>query len=315
MNRLLFILITALSIVVFNSCKTEEARTNKAATNLSFINLADFSSPNIGVGNAHDGLNFIYIVNKGKLERYNIALDKWETLSNHMMPAQFGSAELVNDKLFSFDGELYSRRANNKKMLIYDLTSNTISYGTPNPHPSEYAGSAVWNNKIYTFGGSFYNGESIGYHSDVHAYDIATDSWSLVTHMPDAKQTEGEIVNGKLYVFGGFNGGTSRSIDVYDIASDTWEHTGELPFPISAHSTSVEGDKIWIIGSYDKQDLIAYFDTNTGEFKTFNSSNFIERRHAGSAVINQKLYVFGGGKTPYANSFLDKLQVSDISGL
>lgn len=284
---------------------------------LQFSSLSDMIDARYGLGYTSDGDN-IYAVCGGlsthpykstRIEKYNIATNAWEYASG-LIPKKYCNAEYVPglDKIYVFNGETYSGTSYTDTIEIIDPTEGTLSYKTSNPYPVEYAGSAVWNKKIYVFGGS--NGD--GYSKRFYEYNPLTDSWVRLPDMAEAKQTNGEIVNGVLYVIGGYNGTQSNRIDAYDIQTATWTYLATLEVSISAHAVTRSGTLIWIVGSYDNINFIAVYDTESNEFIQL-SSNMTGRRHCGAVVHEQNLYIFGGNQTSSALTSLSSLEMADIS--
>ena len=79
-----------------------------------------------------------------------------------------------------------------------------------------------------------------------------TSSYDIIATMPNAKTwASGEIVNNKLYIFGGqaewLNTRAQSSIFIYDFADESFT-TLELPEIISRSFTAVHGDKILVAG-------------------------------------------------------------------
>jgi hypothetical protein len=130
--------------------------------------------------------------------------------------------------------------------------------------------------------------------------------------MPTAREAKGKIVNDKLYVIGGFNGTSSRLINVYDLNTNLWIKQYTMPAGISGHSLAVSGNKIFIVGGYNNQTFLAYFDTTTNKVHQL-SSNMIPRRHAAAEVYNNKLYIIGGSTTSLTSSAIKSIQVADIN--
>lgn len=54
------------------------------------------------------------------------------------------------------------------------------------PNPRNHLGSAVYNGKIYVFGGQKEHDGKLVPQDDVHMYDPATNTWTHVTDMPRA---------------------------------------------------------------------------------------------------------------------------------
>lgn len=134
-----------------------------------------------------------------------------------------------------------------------------------------------------------------------------------LTDMPEAKNTQIEIINQKIYVIGGYDGQlASKRIDFYDMKTKKWTFVGEMPYGFSSHATAVYNDKIWIIGNYNLNDQqLAYYDIQENAFVTVNS-NIKPRRHANAEIINGKLYVFSGSETSSITSALTSMQVTTL---
>ena len=284
---------------------------------LSFSNLSNMTSNRGLISSATDGNN-IYVCNgfsftdsaTTQIEKYNIATNTWSAFSNTNSPLRYSSAEVVGDNLYVFNGG-QSNTTYNDKMEVINLTTGVVSYSTVNPSPVRSAGSSVWNGKIYSFGGS----GSSGYSAKLYVFDPVVQTWTELADMPQAKETKGEIINGKLYVIGGFNSAMpsySTSIDCYDIQTNTWSHLIDIPNVNSASSTSAYQNKIWIIGDYTNLTFVGYYDVLTNQFVSIQS-NIIGRRHAGAVALNNNLYAFGGNQTSFSNSCLNSLQVANIS--
>jgi N-acetylneuraminic acid mutarotase/fibronectin type 3 domain-containing protein len=91
--------------------------------------------------------------------------------------------------------------------------------------------------------------------NDVPA-DFTTVSWSTAAPNPRRRsEAQGKVVDGKLYVFGGYNSFTPvnvlTNIDVYDPATDTWTSLDEpMPTPLTHIGAALEGQDIYFAGGY-----------------------------------------------------------------
>lgn len=241
------------------------------------------------------------------IEKYNITDNSWSVLNSTLLPKRFANSETYNNKIYIFNGW------GNSHLEILDLATNTITKGAVNRSYTGNAGSAIYNGKIYVFGGSGLNGAAKTVFSNkFQYYDIASNTWNPLPNMPTARETKGKIVNDKLYVIGGFNGTPSRLINVYDLNTNLWVDQYTMPAAISGHSLAVSGDKIFIVGGFNNQSFLAYFDTTTNKLHQL-SSNMIPRRHSAAEVYNNKLYVIGGSTTSLTSSAIKSIQVADIS--
>ena len=282
-----------------------------------FNPLANMETARYGLASITDG-TYIYSIcggiyeTPGKLtniEKYDPAFNTWTEFVTGLIPRRYCSAEYLSsqNKIYIFNGDTHTATTYTDTVEIVDVATGNLTYSATHPYPTEYSGSAIWNNKIYVFGGS----NSDGYSNRLYEFEPVTQTWTRLPDMPEAKQTDGEIVNGILYVFGGYNGNASTRIDAYDIQSGTWTLMYEMPVGISAHKTAVSGKYIWLIGSYDNLQSLAVYNTETNEFTRLHS-NMTGRRHAGAAVMENYLYVFGGNQAT-GGPALSSLEYADIS--
>ena len=299
MKKLILLTIIALPGVIFVNAQ------------VNFQNLASMNSARSLISCATDGNN-IYVCYgltpatgySNEIEKYNILTNNWTVFTNSAVGKRFTSAEIIGDKLYIFNG-LTGSSVYNNKMEVVNLLTGVITYTVDNPFPVYSSGSLVWNNKIYFFGGS----SSSGYSNKIYVFDPILINWSELASMPEAKETKGEIIDGKLYVIGGYNGDSSNRIDMYDIQNNTWSFVMSMPLGISAHYTAAWNNKIWIVGDYVNVTSLAYYDVSTNQF-SFVQSNLIGGRHRGAVAVDGKLYVAGGNQTSSASSCIDNLQVT-----
>ncbi|MFP3597858.1 kelch repeat-containing protein [Chryseobacterium sp. SIMBA_029] len=240
------------------------------------------------------------------IEKYSITDNRWSVLNSTLLPKRFANSETYNNKIYIFNGW------GNSHLEIVDLATNTVTKGAVNHSYTGNSGSAIYNGKIYVFGGSGLNGAAkTTFSNKFQYYDIASNTWNPLPNMPTAKEAKGKIVNDKLYVIGGFNGTPSRLINVYDLKTNLWIDQYTMPAGISGHALAVSGNKIFIVGGFNNQTFLAYFDTTTNTVHQL-SSNMIPRRHAAAEVYNNKLYIIGGSTTALTSSAIKSIQVADI---
>ena len=279
---------------------------------LNFQNLDSMNLRRGAITCAHKN-NYIYVSNgyssdsafTKEIERYNIANDSWSVFTNSLVAKRYASSAIVGNSLYIFNG-ITSNGINNK-MEVVDLTTGVVTYLINNPTPAYSSGVAVWDNDIYVFGGT----SSSGYSDSLYKFNTISQTWTQLANMPEGKETKGEIINGKLYVLGGYKGKNSNRIDMYDINTNTWTNLGFMSDSISGHATAVNGNTIYLIGDYTNLNHVASYDINTNVYTVFQN-NMIGRRHAGAAVVNSKLYVMGGNQTSAISSSISSLQVTDI---
>lgn len=152
---------------------------------VSFTQLSNMTSKRAGMGYTYDG-NYIYAISgiidvspyiSTSMEIYDILNDEWSEYKTGLIPRRWGSAEYVasQNNIYIFNGVSYDGPTPiyNNSIEIVDVSTGNITYSLTNPYPVEYAGSAVWNDKIYIFGGSN-NGV---YSNRLYEFDPAILEW------------------------------------------------------------------------------------------------------------------------------------------
>lgn len=239
--------------------------------------------------------------------QYNVSLNSWSILTSSTVPKRFASSEIVDDYLYVFNG-LTENGILNSTVEKIDLGDGSIQYLSDNPQPCKLAGVAMWDNKIYSFGGSL---ESSEYSNKLYQFDPQNDTWTVLADIPFAGETKGEILDGKLYIIGGYNGTVSNNIDVYNLSSGIWESNFEMPVGISAHSTAAIGSRIYLVGDFANLTSTVYFDTFDGSFHSL-TNNLSPRRHCAAEVVGGSLFAIGGNTSSNIESSIASVQKADI---
>jgi len=234
--------------------------------------------------------------------KYDPGANTWSLLTNKIKPVIQAAAAYIpsTGKIYVIGGlSSIGNFSYFRQVEIIDVKTGEVKViPVDNPLPTAYAGSAVWNNKIYIFGGtphmtSFLTGQAT---NAFYEFDPLTEKFTELPDMPESVQTSGAIVDGILYVFGGYNasqGYNSNNIYAYDISRKTWEKIGKMPSKNGANGISTAGPLIFMTGGYHTQDFSGYLDTRTNRF-TMIKSNLAERRHSGAVILYNRLMVIGG---------------------
>jgi N-acetylneuraminic acid mutarotase len=135
---------------------------------------------------------------------------------------------------------------------------------------------------------------------------------SLAAPMPFARWASGvAVVDGKLYVFGGYAGERLQAItrvDRYDPTANRWQRLADLPEPTTHFTPVVDGATVWFSGgfrgdkgSYVTVDHVWKYDTRTDTWSM--GPPLPEPRSAGGAVrLGRALHYFGGYGTDLVTS-------------
>ena len=169
--------------------------------------------------------------------------------------------------------------------------------------PSETVTLTVAPGSGYTIGSASSAGVTI---ADNDAAPGTTFNWREVAATTVGRsEGMGGVVNGKLYLFGGYVDTTFKPTnrgDVYDPATNTWRQIASLPVGISHVGTVVLGDSIYFAGGYPANSTgnqtfsttaVRRYDTTTN---TFSDLPPLPAARGGGALVavGRALHFFGG---------------------
>jgi N-acetylneuraminic acid mutarotase len=128
------------------------------------------------------------------------------------------------------------------------------------------------------------------------------DTWTYKAEMPTARGfTSGCVVDGKIYVIGGFptHYSVTTAVEMYDPIADTWTRMSNMPSGQCAHATCTYGGKIYVFGgvspdpySTAKKNVYEY-DPQTNTW-TQKADIPYANAYCGIAVVNDTIYLIGG---------------------
>jgi N-acetylneuraminic acid mutarotase len=172
----------------------------------------------------------------------------------------------------------------------------------PAQPPARYAFQAALgtDNMLYIAGGQTADAVPTLY-NQVSRYNNTTNTWSNVAPLPVALgQGATGAWNGKIYVAGGFIGGTSvtNALRIYDIATNTWTSGANMPTSpgVEAAAAAVVNGKFYVMGGDDfnnglNTNFIYDIATNTWTTGATLPDN---RTNTYGTASNGLIYVYGG---------------------
>ena len=188
---------------------------------------------------------------------------------------------------------------------VYDPATDTWTTKSEMPTARQGLSTSVVDGKIYAIGGGSASSSSYGVvetYSTVEEYDPATDTWTTKSPMPTARGFHSaNVVDGKIYVFGGSPGAPARAsilaVEMYDPATDTWAQKSDMPWSlrtgIRAGFSSVVDGKIYAFGGYGGSGIVDEYDPATDTWTA--KSDMPTARHAlSTSVVDGKIYAIGG---------------------
>ena len=103
------------------------------------------------------------------------------------------------------------------------------------------------NGLVYSVAG--YNGQAIV--ANAYVYNPTAGSWGQVASLPEALESPGgAFLDGKMYVFGGWDaaGKLSNRAYAYDPSTNTWTRIADLPTFLTAPAVTTLGGRLYSVG-------------------------------------------------------------------
>lgn len=246
---------------------------------------------------------------KGNLLVYDIKTNQWETSKIKFRKRAYHNLNEHNNKIYVLGGKRVSANGVfeylDDKIEVFDIKNQTITVDKTNPHQASEFASFTHNNNIIIMGGSVKMKDNAlkEYTNKVHSYDLNSGYWYELADMPIAKETNGVLIQDKIYLIGGFNAKPLSTMESFDILTEKWKTEGELFNGISCPAITQNNGIIYFF----ENEKICTYDTNTKQLKEY----LINIPMKGSELYfsDNKLYLFGGyienyySKFPSANLF------------
>lgn len=180
------------------------------------------------------------------------------------------------------------------------------------PTPGYWSASAVWNNKLFVIGGGdrfdnieVYDPASRSWDTRKHfnvgfllravtvgnaiyvlsdssssantflGYDPFQDTWTSLPQ-PPTPQWVSELaeVDGKIYVFGGYNGTALNVVWEYNPAAKTWTNKAPMPTARYGSSTAVMNNKIYVFGGNFGNSAVEVYDPTANSWRALSPLPF-----------------------------------------
>ncbi|WP_268125106.1 kelch repeat-containing protein [Roseivirga pacifica] len=164
------------------------------------------------------------------------------------------------------------------------------------PQSAKRMGIAHSENQVFFFGGSTKQSRlsinNFTFSDKLFSYNLDKGTIEALTSMPNAMETQGGVIDGNLYVFGGYDERPLADIYQYNIADKTWKTLRPLESGISAYALAQYEHYFILVGDYHDGDKLIVYNTQTQTARYF-TTNF-RGRHLGASVIGTDLHVYGG---------------------
>ena len=288
----------------------DDANTN--CPDCGFLGVLDELEPNA----SYQGYNNNLLV-------YNINLDQWHTKEIDFVDREDHQINLYDNRLYVIGGKKISNNGKKEylhnKIEILNLDSLHIVVDDTNPHQAINFASFTYKDNILVMGGAIKkskSGKKI-FTDKCHFFNITTGYWYDLDTMPTAKQTDGAIINEKVYLIGGSDGKPLSEIESLDLSDGKWQKEGNLPYAMQNPSIASHKEIIYI---YNFGKLHVY-DTSANTIYDYDIDLSI--KEPGLVFNKNKLYFIGGyteeqyAKTPSPSLFsldLSELKKTKVTG-
>lgn len=136
-------------------------------------------------------------------------------------------------------------------------------------------------------------------------YDFSTRTWrdNLAYRPYPAKDQLAEVVNGRMYVFGGvkYSSGTQNAYDytqIYNPSTNSWSLGARMPFKAFASQTAVINGEIYLAGGVTQGNFttnrVAKYNPSSNTWTNLANMPGVGRNSAPAGTDGRYLFVFGG---------------------
>jgi N-acetylneuraminic acid mutarotase len=171
-----------------------------------------------------------------------------------MPTARFGLAGgVVNGTLYAVGGA-YNVNGGGplNSVEAYDPASNTWSTKAAMPTARVGLAVGVINGILYAVGGCDNKTTNPHNYNTLEAYNPVTDTWTTKAPMPTARQYPGAgVINGRLFVVGGYNVYELNTVEAYDPATDTWTTKASMLKARDGMGVGVIGRTLYAAGGWN----------------------------------------------------------------
>ena len=241
---------------------------------------------------------------------YDTQTNTWHTAANMPTPRVAARTAVFSNEIYTFGG--YDRKGPRgafrykKNVEMYDTGTDTWVKKRDMPTLRNGFMPAVVDGKIYIIGGSVHDKKldrdvATGL---VEVYDPLTNKWKKRADMPTERDANAVVVDGKIYVIGGYTWlrvpglieRFVRSIEVYNPKTDKWRQLPEMPMFKGWFSTVAVDDEIYTIGGINLE------TKRTGDVDVYNPTTSKWRKiepmtipkTTSAVVVRGTIYALGG---------------------
>ena len=230
---------------------------------------------------------------------------EWGSRADLLVPLSELASAYLDGKIYMMGGYPNSR-ITAKTVQVYDIASNTWSFGPELPQPNNHGMAATVNGRIYLIGGQTLADDPPGtysYVNTVYELDPAVGAWVAKAPMPTARSSGVAVVlDGKIYVAGG-RPQHETDFAVYDPAADEWEVLPDLPTNRNHFTGAAINGRIHYVGGRQGlglgQSMTTAHEVFDPQTKTWTTAAPMLRARSGmNGVMARGCFHVWGGEGP-----------------
>ncbi|GHA24084.1 hypothetical protein GCM10007103_01620 [Salinimicrobium marinum] len=238
--------------------------------------------------------NFSWEKYNGSLQVYDIKSDTWSMPQLELIERANHNLNYYDDKIIISGGTTVSLNGKYEyladKIEIIDLKKDSVLVDKANPHRALGGATFIYEDNMILMGGSSKmkrNGTK-DYLDKVHLYNFESGLWYEMAHMPLPKETQGVLLENKIFLVGGSRETALGGIESFDVTTGRWKKEAELMETSAAPAVTHHEKTIYFFDN----GKIGSYHTETGELKEYKID--LKIQGAGLHYANDKLYIIGG---------------------
>jgi len=199
-----------------------------------------------------------------------------------------------NNEVYILGGKRLSKNRESEYLddtiEVLDRISKSIKIDKTNPHQAVNFESFIYKNNLIILGGSIKrkkDKEKV-YSNKIHFYDIKSGLWYHIGNMPVGKETNGILVEDKIFLFGGYDKKPLTQIESYNLITGKWKIEGDLFITVSRPAIAKKDHTIYIF----EEGRIFTYNLVSKDLKDYHVNIFLKASKM--YIANNKLFILGG---------------------
>jgi N-acetylneuraminic acid mutarotase len=252
---------------------------------------------------------------------YDPATSRWSLGPRLPQPIHHTHVAAVGGKIYLLGGEIEGASTGKPEKFVADTWVHDPAVGgwakrAPMPTARGGGGKAVIDGKIYVAGGRPPGGSAF------EVYDPATDIWEKLPDLPTQRNHLAMVaLNGKIVVAGGRTGPGAMAervdaVEIYDPKTRRWTKGAPLPAPRGGITGAAHAGCMFVFGGEGERTHVLGLTPNTygydpraNRWTKLPDLPIAVHGLKGSAVIDGRIFLPGGGITLGGNSGTNAMQV------